>query len=147
MRRKRDEKTRFAKRKQGIQLNGLHLIGDLYECACERDLLVFAANPLKQVRSLCERSGLTVVGERAYEFEGGGYTLATLLAESHVTLHTWPELDRVAMDVYVCNHTQNNIEKARGLARELVELFLSSRPVIKEIERGEIGEPHVTLLA
>jgi spermidine synthase len=125
---------------QGFPMNGLHLVGDLYECACDKQLLERAAEPLKRIRALCETAGLTVVGERAYEFDGGGYTLATLLAESHVTLHTWPEYDMVAMDVYVCNHTQDNSAKARALARGLVEMFASKKSAIKDIERGEIAE-------
>lgn len=130
-----------------IKLNGLHLVGDLYECACEKRLLERADDPLKRIRALCQVAGLSVVGERAHEFEGGGYTLATLLAESHVTLHTWPEYDMVALDVYVCNHTQDNSEKARSLARGLVEMFASSRPAIKEIERGEIAERYAIVTA
>jgi S-adenosylmethionine/arginine decarboxylase-like enzyme len=119
-------------------MNGLHLVGDLYECACDKLWLERAAEPLKRIRVLCESVGLTVVGERAFEFDGGGYTLATLLAESHVTLHTWPEFEMVAMDVYVCNHTQDNTAKARALSKGLVELFEAANPVIKVIERGEI---------
>jgi spermidine synthase len=120
-------------------MNGLHLVGDLYECACEKQLLENAAEPLKRVRALCETVGLIVVGERAYEFDGGGYTLAVLLAESHVTLHTWPERDMVAMDVYVCNHTQDNSDKARALAEGLVDMFASTNPVVKDIQRGDIA--------
>jgi S-adenosylmethionine decarboxylase proenzyme len=121
-------------------LNGLHLIGDLYECGCEKTLLEQAAEPLQLIRDLCCSAGLIIVGERAHEFTGGGYTLAVLLAESHVTLHTWPEYDRVALDVYVCNHTQDNRNKARALLRGLVALFGSRRQSIKDIERGEFTE-------
>lgn len=125
-------------------MNGLHLVGDFYECTCDKRLLERSGEPLARIRALCETVGLTVVGERAFEFEGGGYTLAALLAESHVTLHTWPESEMVAVDVYVCNHTQDNRDKARILLRGLVELFASTNPIIKEIERGEIAERYAT---
>jgi S-adenosylmethionine/arginine decarboxylase-like enzyme len=125
-------------------MNGLHLVGDLYECACDPLLLERAIEPLVRVRALCDTLGLTVVGERAFEFAGGGYTLATLLAESHVTLHTWPEFEMVALDVYVCNHTQDNRERAQALAKGLIDVFVSANPVIKEIERGEIAERYST---
>lgn len=128
-------------------MNGLHLVGDLYECACDTNLLERAAVPLKLIKSKCEAVGLTVVGERAFEFDGGGYTLAVLLAESHVTLHTWPEYHMVAMDVYVCNHTMDNSGKAHALANGLVELFASGKPVVNRIERGEIAERYVALAA
>jgi spermidine synthase len=122
-------------------LNGLHLIGDLYDCRCESSLLKHPTVPLQLIRELCASVGLTVVGERAHEFTGGGYTLAVLLAESHVTLHTWPEYDMVALDVYVCNHTQDNSGKARALSRGMTAVFASQRHAIKDIERGEIAEP------
>jgi S-adenosylmethionine decarboxylase proenzyme len=128
-------------------MNGLHLVGDLYECACEKKLLERATEALKLIKSKCEAVGLTVVGERAYEFDGGGYTLAVLLAESHVTLHTWPEYRMVAMDVYVCNHTMDNSSKAHALANGLVELFASKKPAVNRIERGEIAERYVALAA
>jgi spermidine synthase len=134
-----------ARRNKGFEMNGLHLVGDLYECACDKKLLERATEALKLIKSKCEAVGLTVVGERAYEFDGGGYTLAVLLAESHVTLHTWPEYHMVAMDVYVCNHTKDNSGKARALANSLVELFVSKKPAINNIERGEIAGRYVAM--
>ena len=38
-----------------------------------------------------------------------------VLAESHMSLHTWPEKKYVTLDVYVCSYTQDNREKAKNL--------------------------------
>ena len=63
-----------------------------------RDLCVSAARD----------AGLTVVGERFFQFEPQGVTGTVLLAESHIAIHTWPEAGFVTVDVYVCNYTTDN---------------------------------------
>ena len=63
--------------------------------------------------------GLTVVGERFYQFEPQGVTGTVLLAESHIAIHTWPEAGFVTVDVYVCNCTTDNTAKAEQVFRAL----------------------------
>ncbi len=117
-------------------MQGLHLIADFSHCACAGSLLLRAEPLASQVRALCAEAGLTVVGELAHEFPGGGFTLAILLAESHVTLHTWPELASATMDVFVCNHTQDNRQSARQVAKGIVALLQPFHPQMQEIHRG-----------
>jgi hypothetical protein len=63
-------------------------------------------------------SGLTPVGELFHRFEpGGGVTGVVLLAESHLAVHTWPELGAVTMDVYVCNFSGDNGAAPEAAAR------------------------------
>lgn len=59
---------------------------------------------------------LTPVGELAYTFQPSGISAILLLAESHVALHFWPEQQKVAIDIHVCDYQQNNREKAEQLA-------------------------------
>ena len=55
--------------------------------------------------------GLTEVGKFFHQFDGeGGVTGMIVLAESHMSLHTWPEKKYVTLDVYVCSFTQDNRE-------------------------------------
>ncbi|HLU01794.1 MAG TPA: adenosylmethionine decarboxylase, partial [Advenella sp.] len=69
-------------------------------------------------------SGLTVVRSDFHSFgEGEGVTGMVLLAESHLSFHTWPEIDYVSLDVFVCNYTQDNSEKAAALFDALTEFF------------------------
>ena len=51
---------------------------------------------------LAERSGATVIGQRFYQFEPHGVTGFVLLAESHVSVHTWPEEGLATIDVFAC---------------------------------------------
>ena len=86
-------------------MQGLHLIADLRGCAAHAPLADGEA-----LRALCLRavadSGLTAVGELFHPFvdaqgRAQGVTGVVLLAESHLAIHTWPELRAVTADVYV----------------------------------------------
>jgi S-adenosylmethionine decarboxylase len=60
---------------------------------------------------------IEMVGESSYSFaEGGGFTVALCLAESHICIHTWPEIEMLTFDVYLCNYNQSNEEKVRAIA-------------------------------
>jgi S-adenosylmethionine decarboxylase len=48
-------------------------------------------------------SGLTVVDEGFYKFSPHGFTCFLLLAESHASLHAWPEYGYCAIDLFTCN--------------------------------------------
>src|SRR5688572_32900079 len=47
-------------------------------------------------------SGLTVVDEGFYKFSPHGFTCFLLLAESHASLHAWPEYGYCAIDLFTC---------------------------------------------
>jgi S-adenosylmethionine decarboxylase proenzyme len=115
-------------------MRGLHVMVELRGCAAEP--LCAGERVRADVRELCGAAGLTVVGESHHAFAGGGFTFALLLAESHVALHTWPELGCVTMDVYVCNYSRNNDEAARELANKITSLFSPAEIVRNEFVRG-----------
>jgi S-adenosylmethionine decarboxylase len=47
-------------------------------------------------------SGATVVQTISKKFEPQGVTVICLLSESHISIHTWPEEGKAAVDVYTC---------------------------------------------
>jgi S-adenosylmethionine decarboxylase len=49
-----------------------------------------------------KESGLTVVDEGFYKFSPHGFTCFLLLAESHASLHAWPEYGYCAIDLFTC---------------------------------------------
>jgi spermidine synthase len=60
-----------------------------------------------------------------------------VLAESHLAIHTWPELESVTLDVYVCNYTQDNTAKARQVVQDLKELFAPEEHVLHDVPRDQ----------
>lgn len=122
-------------------MQGLHLTADLH--GCPRGL-PFMTDPAA-LRALCvqavTQAGLTAVGELFHRYDaGGGVTGVVLLAESHLAVHTWPELDAVTLDVYVCNYGRDNSERARRLAIALERAFEPARASRQQLWRGE-AEP------
>lgn len=115
---------------------GLHIMGDLYEVACS-DSYMLDANVLRtHCLELVKNAGLTSVGELFHTFgEDGGVTGVVVLAESHMSVHTWPEKKYVTVDVYVCSYTQDNRRKAHGLYKALQETFQPSFEKSNAVER------------
>jgi len=123
-------------------LEGLHLTADLHECRCTSALMTSAAALADLCRGRTLKSGLTVVGEHWHKFpphlgEPGGVTGMLLLAESHLAVHTWPERDAVTLDLYVCNFTEDNSQRARALMSTLVDAFLPGRVQSQQLQRGD----------
>ncbi len=81
------------------------------------------------------RAGLTILGDLFHEFDGGGVTGTVVLAESHLAIHTWPELQSVTLDVYVCNYTTDNSAKARQVVTDLMDLYRPEEHVQHDVPR------------
>lgn len=119
------------------RLPGLHLIGDLYGCRCDYRLMV----DRETIEALCLRlvkeAGLTSVGSLFHGFgDNGGVTGMVVLAESHLSLHTWPESGYVTVDVYVCNYTTDNRAKAHRLFDALLAAFKPADPHVCSVDRA-----------
>jgi len=121
-------------------MQGLHLIADLR--ACTGDAALDDAGAL---RALClaavEEAGLRAVGELFHPFvdasgRAQGVTGVVLLAESHLAVHTWPELAAVTADVYVCNLGGDNSARAEGLMARLIEAFRPGEERLQAVWRG-----------
>jgi S-adenosylmethionine decarboxylase len=116
-------------------VTGLHLIADLYGCA-EGPILTDAQLLEKTCVTLVREAGLADVGRLFYAFpDGGGVTGTVVLAESHLSLHTWPEHGYVSLDVFVCNYTSDNSDKARRLAGSLMDAFAPETRRVQEVSR------------
>ncbi|MBY0233732.1 MAG: adenosylmethionine decarboxylase [Burkholderiaceae bacterium] len=123
-------------------MQGLHLTADLRGCATEQALMVDPA----ALRALClaavAEAGLTAVGELFHRFAPAagetqtGITGVLLLAESHLAVHTWPELGGVTLDVYVCNFGQDNSVCAEALMQQLISAFAPQQLSRQALQRG-----------
>lgn len=76
-----------------------HIIADLH--GCQANLQGAMAAEIEIV-DICFRAGATVLASRFHEFPNGAYTGVVLLAESHVSIHTWPEDSYAAVDAFTC---------------------------------------------
>ena len=103
---------------------GLHVMGDLYDVNCDNEFMINADLLREHCLKLVRDAGLSSVGEFFHQFGGdGGVTGMVVLAESHMSLHTWPEKNYVTVDVYVCSYSQDNRPRARQLYQSLLDTF------------------------
>jgi spermidine synthase len=117
------------------KLDGLHVVANLYRCKGDARYLTDAAKLRQFCHDSIKRAGLTILGDLFHQFEGGGVTGTVVLAESHLAIHTWPELQSVTVDVYVCNYTQDNNSKARQVVADVMGLFLPEEHVQHDVPR------------
>lgn len=86
-----------------------------------------AADWLDLMKALVCAAGLHCVGEVAVTFNPQGLSVVLVLEESHVALHIWPENQKIAVDIHVCDYYQDNRPKAEKLAELLTVKLCGSR--------------------
>lgn len=113
------------------ELNKTHYILDLW--GCTKDVQTNKDVGLTFLRTAAKEAGAGWLFDHVHHFgEGSGYTAVIGLKESHISIHTWPEEDFVAIDVFMCG--ESKIEKS-------IEYILKSfNPVRKEINSHWRGE-------
>lgn len=82
------------------------------------------------------RSGATVIGEIFHRFSPQGVTGVVAIAESHVSIHTWPEHGYAAVDVFTCSERM----RSDVIVEDLRELLEAGHVVVRRVERGPRGE-------
>ncbi len=112
---------------------GTHLLVELRDCNPEilkdlsrvKDALVSAA---KEARA-------TIIDVSFHEFNPFGISGMVVIAESHLSIHTWPEYGYAAVDVFTCG----DIIKPEVAAEYLIKEFESKNPSIVEMKRGMLS--------
>lgn len=112
---------------------GLHLLAEITthvqgllnnQEACEDALL-----------PIISKGGFTVVGRSGYIFPNHGFTSIFALAESHFSIHTWPELGYVTLDLFTCNVSRDNSTNAKIAFDSILEIFQPETIIKREIKR------------
>ena len=114
---------------------GEHFICDLSDC--DRDLLLDPERSRELFTQAVREAGLTIVSEGFYKFSPHGFTCFLLLAESHASLHSWPEHGYCAIDLFTCNLDMD----IRPLVNKLQTLFGSGHCSVRNIDREAVVTP------
>jgi len=92
------QKDYFVER-NGVKFAGTHLLVDLWGATnlCDPELIDAA------LREAAEAAGATILHSHFHHFSpNGGVSGVLVLAESHISIHTWPERDFAAVDIFLC---------------------------------------------
>ncbi len=114
---------------------GKHLIVELYGCSFER------TNDLVQVEEILieavRLSNATIVKPVFHHFSPHGVSGVVVIAESHFTIHTWPEYGYCALDIFTCGDQIDS----DGSLRFLKQAFQAHHLSVMEVQRGMLDLP------
>ena len=115
-----------------VPFAGRHLLIECFGAHANLD-----ANALEALlKNSAKAGGATVLSCHLHGFgKGGGVTGVALLAESHITVHTWPERGYAAFDVFMCG----NCEAMRA-AKVIEEAVPGAAVDIRTVNRPSGGE-------
>jgi len=115
---------------QNPRPDGYHLMMELFGCDQEKlNSRKFLHNTVKNA---VKKVGLTNLGSRFHQFQPFGVTGFTLLAQSHISLHSWPEFGYLVLDIFTCGD-QNQADQ---LADHLLERLQPSRVDRQVVRKG-----------
>lgn len=109
---------------------GTHLLVELRECNAK------ILSNLKEVQTALINAAkiaeATIVETAFHEFNPFGISGMVIIAESHLSIHTWPEYKYAAVDIFTCGNTI----KPEKAVSYLIEKFQSKNPSVVELKRG-----------
>lgn len=122
-----ERKDHFVVR-NGVKCAGSHLIIDLHDAENLDDL----EHIEKTLIDCVETAGATLLHIHLHRFEPNGISGVAVLAESHISIHSWPENGYAALDVFMCGDAEP--EKCVPV---LQRAFNPKRLAVDEILRGK----------
>ena len=94
-----NQSASLAKQKR-YDFAGRHLLASYLEC--DSGVISDAGRFLDALRRAAVASGVTILAENVHQFPNGGVTAVLLLAESHASIHTYPEHGSCFVDFFTC---------------------------------------------
>ena len=115
--------------RNGVRCAGAHLIIDLYDAERLDDLDHIEA----ALRRCVDEAGATLLHIHLHHFEpNGGVSGVAVLAESHISIHSWPENGYAALDVFMCGDA-----KPEACVPVLRKAFKPKKIAVSELLRGQ----------
>lgn len=116
----------------GVRCAGAHMIIDLYGADRLDDLSLIEHT----LRRCVAAAGATLLHIHLHRFEpNGGVSGVAVLAESHISIHSWPERKYAALDIFMCGKA-----RPERCIEVLLEAFSPRRAEIQELLRGRLND-------
>ena len=117
-----------------LEALGKHVILELHDC--DRKCLSNCEFLRATLLEACRRAGATILGNSFHVFSPyDGVSGVIIIAESHLSIHTWPEYRYAAVDIFACG---NSLHPERAVEFMVHELKAGNHSII-ELERGIIN--------
>lgn len=123
-----EERRDFFVERDGERFAGVHLIVDLKGAHRLDDIDHIEAT----LRACVDAAGASLLNIDLHHFTpNGGVSGVAVLAESHISIHTWPEADYAALDVFMCGDANPHLA-----VPVLERAFGPVKTEVQEIRRG-----------
>ena len=126
--REREQRNDHFALRNGVRCAGVHLIIDLHNAQRLDDIEHIEAT----LRRCVEAARATLLHIHVHHFQPNGVSGVAVLAESHISIHTWPEAGYAALDVFMCGSADPD-----SCVPVLREAFRAKRVGVSEILRGQ----------
>jgi S-adenosylmethionine decarboxylase len=114
--------------RNGIRCAGVHLIIDLHDAQRLDDIEHIETT----LRRCVDVARATLLHIHVHHFQPNGVSGVAVLAESHISIHTWPDAGYAALDVFMCGSADPD-----ACIPVLREAFSAKRVGVNEILRGQ----------
>lgn len=109
---------------------GTHILGEIYDIPVSlfddtNRIIIMLENSIKQ-------SGATLVKTLCIPFDPSGFTIISILKESHVSIHAYPENRSAFIDAFTCGNTVNT----EFIIHSIIKYFQTNNSKIQTIKRG-----------
>ena len=122
-----EREDHFAVR-NGVRCAGVHLIVDLHGAKGLDDIDLIEAT----LRRCVDAAGATLLHIHLHHFQPNGVSGVAVLAESHISIHTWPDAGYAALDVFMCGKADPD-----RCIPVLREAFAAAKVEVNELLRGQ----------
>ncbi len=114
---------------------GVHVLVDLHDCnRAKLDNEVVLTSLITQAAT---NAGATVLNRMSHKFQPQGVTAIVLLAESHLSIHTWPETGYAAVDILTCGSSMDPYKCIRTIAKALEPASFNEKTVRRHTKGGK----------
>ena len=87
------------------------------------------------LNNICKKYNFTILNKSEHLFSPQGFTIIYLLSESHISIHTFPENQYLAFDIYTCRNYDND-DIYKEIYNHLVEEFQAKKENPNIIDRN-----------
>lgn len=113
--------------KKIFNANGQHLIIDLYHAQNLNDIVLMKT----AINDIIRQTKTTLLFENFHHFDPSGITGIACLAESHISVHTWPEQQFAAFDIFMCGTSNPTI------AIDIIKDYFGGSEQVIMLQRGK----------
>ncbi len=113
---------------------GTHILVELF--GCDRKILNDSRKIKSEMIKAAELINATIVSSSAHQYEPQGVSAVVVISESHLTMHTWPEYQYAAVDLFICTDTADPWIAFKHLKNTLQASHTST----VEMKRGQLND-------